>query len=398
MPGIKKRKDGRYEVRFQLKNKRISKYTRTLKEAQKLQSRLKQRNFAVAKIEPVKKIKTYTVQQWYNEWIELYKKPMVSSSTIDLINSALKNFLPKFKSTLITELNTLSIQRELNKLLHNRTKERICIYFNAMLQKAEDLNLISKNPFKAVQREQRKKFKNNAFTFDEQCKILEITKNTDIEHEVLIYLMCGCRPHELPPKENFNFENNTITVNGTKNENAKERIIEMSKEFSNYIKPYVLNNKLKSSEYVSKNFIKICKEHDIGKPILYRLRHTFATNHFTLGTPAKYVQHWLGHSSVQMTLDIYTDIDRTSNKNKIIKLYNNFYYKIWPHFWPHFLPKNKKRSTAMPDFSVHSVLQSGSPGPARTGNLSVNSRVLHHWATEEYMVCFFQNMTILALF
>ena len=41
--------------------------------------------------------------------------------------------------------------------------------------------------------------------------------------------------------------------------------------------------------------------------------------------------------------------------------------KIWPHFWPHFLPKNKKRSTAMPDFSVHSVLQSGAGGRTWTG-------------------------------
>lgn len=324
MSGIKKRKDGRYEIRMQIKGKRISRYTKTVAAAKKILSQLKKRDLSILK--PIKKVKTYTVSQWYTEWLELYKKPMVSPTTIDLIKSALKNFLPKFNDTNITELSTLSIQKELNKLVHNRTKERICIYFNAMLQKAEDLCLIKKNPFKAVQREQRKKFRNKAFNFEEQVKILSIIKNTDIEHEIMIYLMCGCRPNELPKNQNFNFSNKTIIVNGTKNENAKERIIEMSDAFSDYIKKYLDKSEVKSPEYVSKRFIEICKSQNIDKPILYRLRHTFATNHFILGTSAKYVQHWLGHSSVQMTLDIYTDIDRTSSKEKIIKLYNNFYY------------------------------------------------------------------------
>lgn len=328
MPGIKKRKDGRFEVRIQINGKRISKYTKTVTDAKKLLSQFKKRDFSILKKENKTKTKIYTVSQWYEEWLNLYKKPMVSSTTIDLIKSALKNFLPNFQNVKITELNTLSIQKELNKLVHNRTKERICIYFNAMLQKAEDLNLIQKNPFKAVQREQRKKFRNNAFNFNEQEKILSLVKNTDIEHEVMIYLMCGCRPNELPKKENFNFDNNTIVVHGTKNENARERVVEMSKEFSQYIKAYLMINELKQPSEVSKKFIEICKRGGVEKPILYRLRHTFATNHFILGTNAKYVQHWLGHSSVQMTLDIYTDIDRTSSKDKIKKLYNNFYYLI----------------------------------------------------------------------
>ena len=41
----------------------------------------------------------------------------------------------------------------------------------------------------------------------------------------------------------------------------------------------------------------------------------------------------------------------------------------------------------------------GSPGRARTYNPSVNSRMLCHWATEEYLFCLlsFENMDIIAL-
>ena len=70
------------------------------------------------------------------------------------------------------------------------------------------------------------------------------------------------------------------------------------------------------------------EKNGIDKPLLYRLRHTFATNHFTIGTNTKQVQEWLGHYSSSLTLDIYTDIDKTASKEKITKLYKNFYFRI----------------------------------------------------------------------
>lgn len=34
----------------------------------------------------------------------------------------------------------------------------------------------------------------------------------------------------------------------------------------------------------------------------------------------------MGHTSTTITLDTYTDIDKTATKEKILKLYNNYYY------------------------------------------------------------------------
>lgn len=98
----------------------------------------------------------------------------------------------------------------------------------------------------------------------------------------------------MPPSSNFDFENNYIIVNGTKNDNAKERFVDISKEFAKYIKPYIEANKRPTERYVAKKFKEICLSIGIEKPLLYRLRHTFATNHFTLGTNAKIVQSWMG--------------------------------------------------------------------------------------------------------
>lgn len=326
MKGITLRKDGRYMIRKMIDGKSIIKYAKSINDAKKIYTKLKKN-----KLEQIKsktKIKQKNLQEWGFEWLELYKKPFVKSKTLSDIKSVIKVISNSLGNIPLNELDPQIIQKFLNQYDKSRKKERIQTYFNALLQKAEDLSIISKNPFKAVIKEKKGNWKRECFNFEEQKLIIEHLKDTDIEHEIYIYLMTGCRPNELPHNENFNFEDNIITINGTKNKNAKCRLIEMSKNFANYIKQYLKNNTIKSVAYIKEKFKELCKILNIKNPLLYRLRHTFATNHFTLGTSAKYVQNWLGHYSVSMTLDTYTDIDKTATKTKIRNLYNNFYYEI----------------------------------------------------------------------
>ena len=50
------------------------------------------------------------------------------------------------------------------------------------------------------------------------------------------------------------------------------------------------------------------------------LRHTFATRCFEAGINAKVVQHLLGHSDIQMTLNLYTHVDTKVLHENISKL------------------------------------------------------------------------------
>ncbi len=320
MKGITLRKDGRYVIRKTLNGIRTIKYAKTLKEAQKIYTKIKKN------ILNTEKKKIYTLQAWDEEWLEIYKKPFISQKTYSECSRTIKNINNKLGKVLLTELKPENIQQFLNTYQKSRWKEKIQLYFNALLQKAFDLGLIERNPFKVIVKEPKLKCKNNCYNYEEQEKILNAIKGSNIEHEIYIYLLTGCRPNELPQNNNFDFKNNLVVINGTKTEKSKYRVVEISNKFAIYLKPYIINHKIKKVKDIKKEFTNICNEINV-KPLLYKLRHTFATNHFTLGTNAKFVQDWMGHSSIKITLDTYTDIDKTSNKEKIKKLYNGFYFE-----------------------------------------------------------------------
>ena len=324
MKNITLRKDGRYAIRKMVNGVRVTKYSRTKEEARQILQQIKKGKIRI----DIKKeqVKNYSLEDYSNLWLETYKKPFINAKSY----SAVKNFIIRINKALgqikLKDLTTNQIQAYLNTLPRSRGKEKICIYFKAVLQKAVDTGLLKFNVFNAVIKDKKMICKNNSYIYNEQVAILKAISGTDIEHEILVYLMCGCRPNELPQKENFDFVNNLINIYGTKNENALHRQIEMSEPFARYMQEYLSNHEIQAEKYVSRKFVEICKSIRISNPLLYRLRHTFATNHFTLGTQPKLVQHWLGHSKISMTLDTYTDIDKTANKEKITNLYNNFYY------------------------------------------------------------------------
>lgn len=321
MKNITKRQDGLYMIRKVLDGKRITLYAKTFAEAREKLQLIKKR-----KVQITAKDKKITFGEYSKQWFKLYKEPFVKERSKSEIRAVINKLCESFENQKINKISTLCIQEYINGLKQSRTKEKICLYFNAILKKAVETRVITYNPFDAVIKDKKIKNKRNAFTFDEQEVLLHKLSKTNIEHEIMTYLMTGCRPNELPTNEDFDFKNNLINIYGSKNQNSMHRRIKISQEYADYMKNYLAKTKMKTRQEIHKIFKQICEELGFKDATLYKLRHTFATNHFVLGTPTKYVQTWLGHGSIQMTMDIYTDIDETSSKEKIIKLYNNFYY------------------------------------------------------------------------
>ena len=118
---------------------------------------------------------------------------------------------------------------------------------------------------------------------------------------------------------------------------GKIRVIDMSDELAKVLREWriacpVSENKLvfpnnegnyQSAENMMKRrFIPALNRAGIEQIRFHDLRHTYASLLLVNGAPMKYVQHMLGHSSITMTMDLYTHLLPEVN-DKCVNLLNN---------------------------------------------------------------------------
>ena len=304
MAKLKLRKNGIYELRVQNNGKRYYVYSKSKVEVWEKFKKLKKE---IAQQKTVQK--NITLAKFYPEWYSTFKKPFVTEDTGDKIKIYFdKHILPVLGNQNIKDLTSTVIQRYLNTLPKTRTKELITTYLKAILTKAHDLDLIKNNPFKNVVKEKKLNNVRPSLDMGQQKKLLNYLIKNDMQqyYITMFYILTGIRRSEILRLE---FKNNIIYVNGTKREKSVRQIT-ISDKFKNEIIDKINFKELTKAqvEYLSQKYTAIFKKLKI-KATLHSLRHTFATNLYYLGYPAKQVQQWMGHASITMTLDIYTNLN-----------------------------------------------------------------------------------------
>ena len=326
MKNITYRKDGRYIGRKQINKQIIYVYANTKEKCKRqLEQKIKKQN----KLQLPKK--QILLHQWLDEWYKTYKENFVKYKSALIIQNVIKEIKNNIKNKPLNALSTQEIQNFLNQYPASRKKEFITTYFNASLQKATDLDIITKNPFRNVVKDQKLNIIRKPYTLNEQKIILQKIKNTDIEPVILFYLCTGIRKNELNTKnilDDIDEKRNIIKINSEKkrDKNKSIRYIDISPDLILLVKNNLDSFKIKTNVIYNK-FKKALENTNIDLGI-HKLRHTFTTNHFYLGTPIKIISDWLGHEKIELTQNIYTHIDRTITKNDILKLYNNLLFKI----------------------------------------------------------------------
>lgn len=324
MKNIRKRKDGRWEIRKVINKKRYSIIKSTQKECIKAFQEL---NNSITK--PTYKPDNNNLYNYSIKWAKLYKENFVSPKQYkDIIR-----YIEIIKETpidiSINKLTTDKIQKFLNTMEKSRKKEIFITYLNAIIKRIVKDKKLSTNPMEDIIKEPKINKIRQPFTYNEQIQILNELKNTEIKDYILIYLFTGLRKNELNIKEiKNNIENNVLKTICEKKRKSEPvyKYIDLTDKTAELIK----NANLKFSiEFVGKEFRKLLNKLKFNKGYgLHTLRHTFTTNQFYLGTPDKYIQEWLGHSKIETTKEHYMTIDRTLSKEKLLKLYPNYYYVI----------------------------------------------------------------------
>lgn len=325
------RKDGRWEYKKQVNGQLVRFTVSTQAEGIARIRELKNTAKTKAQVDT-------SFEKWIDKWFTLYKEGNIANSTLlqykRLVNKHIKPF---FKNIPIKKITAEKVQQFINHMQTERVRDNAFITIKQILKYAYINKLISDNIAEMIVKPRKKvKPHKTALSLEEQERFLTVLKTyeTDVQMFMIFSLVIGSRRSEtLSFKfEDINKARNYVHIHGTKTALSDRKVkisddmialLEKNKQVADD-QPYF--------KYVTDNYSK--KAHDIyvqanikGKT-LHDLRHTCSTNLFYLGVPDKQRQQILGHASIVMTNDIYTNLQEDIDKDGLLKLYNNLYYKF----------------------------------------------------------------------
>ncbi|WP_342977189.1 site-specific integrase [Streptococcus parasanguinis] len=305
-----------------------------------------------------------TFEELAQLWLENYKTT-VKPSTFENVKSKVEKMTEEhFKEMKLKKITVAYCQRvviELSKtyVLYNHYLSVI----NRIFKYAVLMDILDSNPFDKVikPKSRQTQRKGNFLTKEELKEFLKLAQNTSLSYfHPLVHLMSytGLRQGEALALKwsDIDFEKKRITVNKTavriegkqslqtpKTKNSKRVIsidpttLSILKNWKkDQIKIYFKNGKHfegdenfiftnQRGEWVHiHNFIRYFKrfiaDHKL-KPITpHGLRHTHASLLFSAGVEPKNISDRLGHSTVQITLDLYTHISEEQRTDTVEKL------------------------------------------------------------------------------
>ena len=337
---ITKRLDGRYMGRFIIDHRDNGKpvyqyvYGKTYEEAEK-------KLFIARTIEKIYLSgKSITIFEAYKEWLDTITNRVKESTYMNYKMKFEKHLLPAFGSLLCTEINSAVINQFIKiKIIEGLSAGYIHDLFNVFrnllnyIQDEYSIQLSLKNV--SLPRKEKKKV--NKISDSSQKQLIDFI-NTNMSRTglgILLSLFMGLRIGELCAlkwkdidlvnkvlyinrtaqriyKENGN-RKTTVIISSPKS-NTSKRCIPIPDFLVSYLskyktcdEDYILSgtDKIIEPRSMQYRFQKILDAADVQRANYHKLRSTFATNCIENGCDAKTLSCFLGHSTVNLTLDKY---------------------------------------------------------------------------------------------
>ena len=315
-----------------------------------------------------------TRDSWFSRWIDIYKKKSVRPNTLrEYTHIYNKNISPYLGRRNINSLVKSDIQILIDKAADSNYKyerqNKIKCILSDMFSRAIEDELMVKNPAKGVKLRADKELKAFALTVEQQADFLEASRGTFYDNLFNVAVNTGLRPGELfaLTLDDIHFDERYIDVNKTlvyqkyldddcktfhieppktkqsyrhvpmNSECRKylERQLELKKVIKNkrpkeqndYLFVTKYNTRLNSQIYADSiraiiKQINLTRSFDNEFPVFsgHTLRHTFATRCFEAGVQPKVVQSYLGHATLQMTMNLYTHVTDKKASNDIERI------------------------------------------------------------------------------
>ena len=262
------------------------------------------------------------LSEWLEVWLTTYKIPYLKLSSINRINTALKNHIPLWlKNKSITDITVMDLDKSLSEIELSRTRKYCYYILHNSLYRAYCLGFIKDNVAQKMLLVKHKQRRGKALNKTEQVKFLKAIEKSPYKNAFKFLLFSGVRRGELERleyKDVYELDN-LILIRGTKTETSERYIIltnelkEIIREqrevhpFANVIFPY-------PADTLTHHFKKYCPGHK-----LHDLRHTFITRCAESGININVTQNLVGHKTLNTTLAIYTHISQEFLKEEFKK-------------------------------------------------------------------------------
>ena len=362
--GIIQKKNGRYEARYVNRfGKRVSISGNDLKDVKK------RYNEALYENDKQINLKEYiSLDEWYKKWMNVYKYDTIRENTKRYYNVVyskhISPYLGNFKLTDITQYQIKKLIKELQKKgYHYETCNKVRVLMIDIFNKAIINEYVRKNPAKGISLKRDEDVDRRVLSQEEQTIFFDCSKGTFYDNLFVTAVSTGMRIGELAALrwKDIDWNNKVIHITRTlvyqkyENDTHKEFHFEKPKtKTSNrdipinrqceialkkqFLQKSVMSTKQPITKNIGKDYLdllfttkfntplnsqivcdaikKIIDEINLTRDYVDEMelfsahcfRHTFATRCFEAGIQPKTVQTYLGHATLQMTMDLYTSV------------------------------------------------------------------------------------------
>lgn len=270
------------------------------------------------------------------DFAENYMKNRLRESTIRGYTTNLNNHLLPQIGDLDADEITPEVLEDLTKNLQKKLSNKSIIYIHATLRKilhyGRKKGYTKGNPYENYDLPKIEKYQYRTLKQEEIQKLLEAIRGERIEIPVLLATCYGLRRGEclgIIPSEDLDTKNNILHIQRTRSAEHGKTLItpcktEQSKRYILLLPEHtkIISEKAKEGKYsfpfgsaiLNKEFKKILVKNNLPMLRFHDLRHSYATLMMTKGVNPKIVSAVLGHSSVSITLDLYSHPNVTMQK------------------------------------------------------------------------------------
>lgn len=367
---------GRYTVGYDSNGKQIRRSVSGYNKS-KVQAKLKEKTLQVMQ-GSVSISEDITFDEFFKNWIYVFKKPNVSNSTFEKYDAdyRLRILNSPLEGVMLSRIDAFLIRKTLNYWLENNSLKTVADVYGRVktcIKMAISEKYIVQDPTLNVnlKKEKEKKSKYQHYTNEQQDLIFnELRLNTydSVDMLIYIYFASGCRLSEGLALTWNDFKDGGIDINKqySKSQEISDdgsarhivqkvsplktinsyRFVPLPDNAIKQIKKYksLQNEYISIQEDYSNNDLMfpngkggyldrkrpqqrldaIRKKYNIEGLTLHSIRHTYATRLFEKGVSPKVVQSLLGHKDIQTTLNIYTHVMKEKVEFEVNKLNDLF--------------------------------------------------------------------------